>query len=333
MDHPHIITGGGQAQALERSVLQHGAVEIVTERDVTQADVSRVVCKDLRQAVIAGRADAFPIVLMRHRDGVFNISAVFPDNRVGHDEVLPVAVHHRAGRITADIEVGSGCRIQIAADAEVDQETQIESFIREIVRQTEHPVRILVTDFALLGRDQRQAVFPDDHLSVVRIVLVRHTQECLAINIAVITTLHSHNLDRIQRLDVIERHARIKVDDLVTVQRELRRGVPTETLRIDAPEDVAVQRDFQPFVLDVTGVDLAGAVAGKRVERQVQQLAGRIRLIPSEVQPQSVLEEADVETGFPRLDQLASNVGVEQDLAGRGRRIAIVVFADRVIII
>ena len=270
MDHPHIVTGGGQAQTLERSLLQHGAVEIVAERDVTQADVSRVVSKDFRQTVITGRPDAFPIILVSHWDGVFHIFAVFLNNRVGHDEVLPVTVHHRAGRITAEIKVGSGCRIQIAADTEVDQEAQIESFIREIVRQAEHPVRILVTDFALLCRDQGQAVFPDDHLSVVRIVLVRHTHECLAINITVITTLHSYNLDRIQRLNVIERHARIEVDDLVAVQRELRRSAPAETLRIDAPEDVSIQGYFQPFVLDVTGVDLAGTVAGERVERQVQ---------------------------------------------------------------
>ena len=51
--------------------------------------------------------------------------------------------------------------------------------------------------------------------------------------------------------------------------------------------------------LDITGVHLAGTIPGKRVERQVQQLAGRIRLIPGEIQTQAVLQETHVETGFP----------------------------------
>ena len=133
----------------------------------------------------------------------------------------------------------------------------------------------------------------------MRTVLVRHTQKGLSVNITIITALCRHDLDRIQCLDVIKRHARIQVDDLIAIQGELGCRIPVESLHVRALEDGAVQRDFQTFILDITGVHLAGTIPGKRVERQVQQLTGRIRLIPGEIQTQAVLQETHVETGFP----------------------------------
>ena len=88
----------------------------------------------------------------------------------------------------------------------------------------------------------------------MRTVLVRHTQKGLSVNITIITALCRHDLDRIQCLDVIKRHARIQVDDLIAIQGELGCRIPVESLHVRALEDGAVQRDFQTFILDITGV-------------------------------------------------------------------------------
>ena len=88
----------------------------------------------------------------------------------------------------------------------------------------------------------------------MRTVLVRHTQKGLSVNITIITALCRHDLDRIQCLDVIKRHARIQVDDLIAIQGELGCRIPVESLHVRALENGTVQRDFQTFVLDITGV-------------------------------------------------------------------------------
>ena len=60
---------------------------------------------------------------------IFCIAVGSLDNRIRDNEVLSFAVYYCPGRITTGVQVGSGCRIKVATNTEVHQETQVEAFV------------------------------------------------------------------------------------------------------------------------------------------------------------------------------------------------------------
>ena len=102
--------------------------------------------------------------------------------------------------------------------------------------------------------------------------------------------------------------------DLVRILRVIDRYVPFKIFR---PHRRSVQNDLYTGILDIPGIDHPGAFTRRRRDRQSQDLVGCIFLIPGKVQPQPVIKETDIETGFRRFDQFRLQVCQRDRTGGR----------------
>ena len=257
-----------------------------------------------------GRCDGLVVGLGIHRTEV-------------HRNAAAVAGCGRSLRYAVVVEDTLRCRVNLAAEACREDDTQVNALVGEVVAPSEVALRCELAD--LLGLDF-------GHRELARRGVNQHVAVQVACNLVVDVDVghrtaltqndaRSHvglaqpvlaNLQHVlllagERVD----HTVSQLDNLVLVERVGEVGSPTEV----TPLVVVADRELDTLVLDVTRLGGVVLVTGRRGQRHVNRLVVGVRTVVGDVEVELV-DEACVHTDLPRLGHFRLQVRVR--VGGRG---------------